>query len=139
MTVADRLEIQDVMLRYAAGVDDRDRGLYRSCFADDVEVVGFGGGTINGADDWVATAWGKLERFETTQHMLGPVLATVTGEQATARTDVQATHYLKQEHGATMTLFATYLSELTKIDGAWKLSRHELVRRGTKTEQADSS
>ena len=36
----DRLAIQDVMTRYAAGVDDRDFEQYRGCFADDVEIVG---------------------------------------------------------------------------------------------------
>ena len=33
------------MLRYAAGVDELDMDMYRSCFADDVEVVGFGADT----------------------------------------------------------------------------------------------
>ena len=39
---ADRIACQDVMLKYASGVDDRDMVRYRSCFADDVEVLGFG-------------------------------------------------------------------------------------------------
>ena len=41
-TLADRAAIQDVMLKYAAGVDERDLELYRSCFADDVEILNFG-------------------------------------------------------------------------------------------------
>mgnify|MGYP000108700025 FL=1 len=45
----DRLAIQDVMTNYAAGVDDRDMAQYRRCFADDVEIVGFGGGSVVGA------------------------------------------------------------------------------------------
>jgi hypothetical protein len=51
--LADRLAIQDVMTRYAAGVDDRDMAQYRACFADDVEIVGFGGDPVQGADLWV--------------------------------------------------------------------------------------
>ena len=42
----DRLAIQDVMTNYAAGVDDRDMAQYRRCFADDVEIVGFGGDAV---------------------------------------------------------------------------------------------
>ena len=38
----DRRQLQDVMLSYAAAVDDRDMARYRACFADDVEIVGFG-------------------------------------------------------------------------------------------------
>ena len=36
--VADRIALQDVMLRYAAGVDERDFDLYSSCFIEDVEI-----------------------------------------------------------------------------------------------------
>lgn len=38
----DRRQLQDVMLSYAAAVDDRDMSRYRACFADDAEIVGFG-------------------------------------------------------------------------------------------------
>ena len=48
-----RLAIQDVMTRYAAGVDDRNMEQYRDCFADNVEIVGFGPETLTGADNWV--------------------------------------------------------------------------------------
>jgi ketosteroid isomerase-like protein len=129
---ADRIAVQDVMLRYAAGVDERDMGMYRSCFADDVEVVGFGEETINGADAWVEYVTGALERFGPTQHMLGPQLATIKGDLADARTDVQAMHYLKEPEGSTLTLWATYNSKMRRQKGEWKIIRHELVSRGTK-------
>ena len=50
----DRRQLQDVMLSYAAAVDDRNMARYRACFADDVEIVGFGEATITGADTWTA-------------------------------------------------------------------------------------
>jgi len=59
----DRLAIQDVMTNYAAGVDDRDMAQYRRCFADDVEIVGFGGDAVVGADQWVAEVVEKLAAF----------------------------------------------------------------------------
>ena len=51
--VADRIALQDVMLRYAAGVDERDFDLYASCFIEDVEILDFGEEPINGRDNWV--------------------------------------------------------------------------------------
>ena len=51
----DRRQLQDVMLSYAAAVDDRDMARYRACFVDDVEIVGFGEATIKGADAWTAS------------------------------------------------------------------------------------
>ncbi len=129
---ADRIALQDVMLRYAAGVDERDLDLYRSCFADDVEVVGFGDATINGADAWRDYVANALEAYGATQHMLGPQLATVVGDHAQCRTDVQALHYLKEPEGSTLTLWATYKTNMQRMDGEWKIVRHELVPRGTK-------
>ena len=130
--IADRIALQDVLLKYAAGVDERDFDLYRSCFADDVEVLGFGEETVHGADNWLEFVKAALEQYGATQHMLGPQLATVSGNSATTRTDVQALHYLKERKGATLTLWATYKSNMRRIDGEWKIIRHELVSRGTK-------
>ena len=131
---ADRIAVQDVMLRYAAGVDDRDMDLYRSCFADDVEVVGFGTEVYHGAEAWTAYVTKALEAYGPTQHMLAPMLATIDGDSADARTDVQALHYLKEPEGGTLTLWATYRSQMRRMDGQWKITRHELVSRGTKIE-----
>lgn len=128
----DRIALQDVMLKYAAGVDDRDMDLYQSCFADDVEVVGFGDATVHGAVAWREYVEGALERFNATQHMLGPQLATVDGDSAHCRTDVTAMHYMVEPEGATLTLWATYRSDMKRLNGEWKISRHELISRGTK-------
>lgn len=130
---SDRQALQDVMLRYTAGVDERDMVLYRSCFAEDVEVVGMGPKTIHGADAWVDFVVTALERYGATQHMLGPQLATVSGDTASTRNDVQALHELKEQEGMLFTLWATYKTDMRRIDGEWKISRHELVPRTTAT------
>ena len=88
--VADRIALQDVMLKYAKGVDERDFDLYRSCFADDVQVTGFGSETYKSAEEWLIFVKDALEQYGPTQHMLGPQLATVEGDRAQCRTDVQA-------------------------------------------------
>ena len=129
---ADRWAVQDVMQRYAEGVDDRDLVQYRNCFADDVEVVGFGAETYHGGDAWTAYVKNALEAFNATQHMLSPVYATIDGDVAEARTDVQALHYMKDPEGGILTLWAVYRSRMRRIDGAWKIVRHELISRGTK-------
>jgi ketosteroid isomerase-like protein len=130
--VADRIACQDVMLRYAAGVDNRDFDMYRSCFADDVEVLGFGAETVNGGDAWTDYVKTALEAFGPTQHMLGPQLATIEGDSAQCRTDVQAHHYMKDAESTTLTLWATYETNMQRIDGEWKITQHKLVSRGTR-------
>lgn len=131
----DRLAIQDVMTNYAAGVDDRDMAQYRRCFADDVKIVGFGGDEVVGADLWVAEVVEKLAAFGQTQHMLGPQLVQIDGDVASVRTDVQALHYLIDDPETTFTLWATYLTTMRREDNAWKIARHELVRRGTRVQK----
>ena len=127
---AVRGDRQDVMLSYAAAVDDRDMTRYRACFADDVEIVGCGEATITGADTWTASVESQLEAFSTTQHLMSPQLAMVEGDTASARTDVQALHVLKDGDGAMFTLWATYLTDFVRTGDGWKIARHELVIRG---------
>lgn len=127
----DRRQLQDVMLSYAAAVDDRDMARYRACFAEDAEIVGFGEETVTGADAWTASVESQLDAFSSTQHLMSPQLASITGDTATARTDVQALHVLKDGNGAMFTLWATYLTDFVRNDDGWKISRHELVIRGT--------
>ena len=129
---ADRFALQDVLLKYAAGVDERDMDLYRSCFTDDVEVLGFSEEAVHGADAWLNFVTEALENYGPTQHMLGPQLATVDGDTAHARTDLQALHYLKEAEDTTQTVWATFESDLRRVDGEWKIFRHRLVRRGTR-------
>ena len=132
MTATDnRQRIQDLMLAHAAAVDDNDMTAYRDCFDDDVEIVGFGESTVHGADNWVASVSDQLEAFSGTQHLLSPPLATVAGNRASARTDVQALHFLKTPAGGTFTLWATYLTDFIQTQDTWKIARHELVIRGT--------
>ena len=127
----DRRQLQDVMLSYATAVDDRDMARYRACFADDVEIVGFGEAVVNGADTWTASVESQLEAFSATQHLMSPQLATVSGDAASARTDVQALHVLKDGDGAMFTLWATYLTNFIRTADGWKIARHELVIRAT--------
>jgi uncharacterized protein (TIGR02246 family) len=127
----DRRQLQDVMLSYAAAVDDRDMARYRDCFAEDAEIIGFGEETVTGADAWTASVESQLDAFSSTQHLMSPQLAAITGDTASARTDVQALHVLKDGNGAMFTLWATYLTDFVRNDDGWKISRHELVIRGT--------
>ncbi len=125
--VIDRLAIQDVMLKYAAGVDERNRELYGQCFCEDVEVVNFGSTTINGKSAWVAYVWDALSDYQSTQHLLSPVLADIDHDTATAHCNVQASHVLTG--GGRLTLLARYQSQLRREQGVWRISRHELIVR----------
>ena len=87
----DRRQLQDVMLS-AAAVDDRDVARYRATLDD--EIVGFGEATITGADAWTTSVESQLQAFSSTQHLMSPQLATISGDTA-SRALMQALHILK--------------------------------------------
>lgn len=129
---ADRIALQDVMLRYAAGVDERDFDLYGSVFAEDVEILDFGPKPIHGRSAWVDYVKSALTQYGSTQHMLGPQLARIDGDLAECRTDVQALHNLIEPEGKIFILWATYETEMRRTSEGWKIRRHRLVPRATR-------
>jgi len=124
---ADRIELQDVMLKYAAGIDEQHEQLLRSCFAEDLIAPGFRSRAIVGVDAWIAYLRKELAPFSSTQHMLGPVLATLDGDTAQARTDLQAMHVFKEPEGKILLLWGTYNTGLVRREGRWLIARHELA------------
>ncbi len=130
--LADRIALMDVMVKYGTAVDDREMDRYRSCFTDDVTVVGYGPETMEGADAYLAYVIDALKNFPGTQHLMGnQVIVSLEGDTAHVRTEVQATHFLKDDPDAIMTLWATYVDDMVRDDGQWRIKRHELVRRGS--------
>ena len=133
MSDGDRAALQDVMLRYTAGVDERDMDLYRSCFVEDLKVYGMGPKPVYGREAWVEFVIKALERYGPTQHMLGPQLATISGDMAETRNDLQATHVLAADPSKAFVLWATYKTNMQRTPEGWKIARHELVTRATAT------
>ena len=61
---SDRQSLQDVMLRYAAGVDDRNFEIYRSCFADDVAAGTKSFAEIGKSGGYIVAAGVKAENIQ---------------------------------------------------------------------------
>lgn len=82
----DKLDIQELLARYARGVDDRDWALYRSVFTEDAYIDYSSAGAAAGPRDEVAT-W--LEQgfaaIPWTQHYITNVEIELDGDAATAR------------------------------------------------------
>ena len=60
---------------------------------------------------------------------------SIEGDKASARTDVQAMHYMADDPETTLILWATYFTDLKREATGWKIARHELVRRGTRIQK----
>jgi hypothetical protein len=114
---ADRLAIQALAYRYAAGVDRRDREVFLSAFATDATLQVFGEGPDG--DDPVSIMTGHEEigavpsiitRYAKTFHFVGNHLCEVDGDRATGEVYCTARHLSPSIHGATdFVMFIRYV------------------------------
>ena len=87
---------------------------------------------IHGIEEYYPWWKEALDKYANTQHMLSPTFAKIEGDKAYTRTDVQALHFFPGDSETTLILWGTYKTDMTRANGEWKISRHELVARGIK-------
>lgn len=84
----DRNEIEDVLIRYATGIDSRDWPLFKSCFVEDCELdYGFIGCWSNRES---VTKYMIRAHSGPSLHRISNISVEVNGEKATARSYVDA-------------------------------------------------
>jgi hypothetical protein len=112
-------EIYDCMMRYARGVDRRDRDLLRSAYHDGAvdDHVGFVG-DVDDFIDWAFAYHGTQTRY---QHYIVNHTAEITGDSAHAET-----YYLfvgtDREPANHMTVSGgRYVDRLERRDGRWAI------------------
>jgi hypothetical protein len=132
VSAEDKLAVAECLYRYATGVDTRDWAMYRSVFADEIEVdfSSFGPGrppaTI-AADDWVAGLKPLFGRLAATQHMMSNPLVELDGDSAEITMYVRAHHVLDPEDPESYyTIGGYYRNRLVREHGDWKLVRVNL-------------
>ena len=121
----DRTDVAELMLRYARGIDDKDMELFRTCFTADAEFLGFAREPVRGIDDWVAFVRKTIDRYASTQHMLGPPHVELDGDRASARTDLRALHVPHERGETPFTLWGVYWTTMVRQD-EWRIAEHRL-------------
>lgn len=124
--LTDRAAIQDVLLRYARGVDRRDLDLVAACFTPDASYESaLASGTIA---DALARLRDRMARYEATMHFIGNQLVEISGDTASSETYAVAYHRLTD--AGIPTLFSVgvrYLDELVRSGECWRI-RHRVVK-----------
>lgn len=130
--ILDRIAISDVVYRYATAVDTRDWPLYKSCFADNVEIDFStwnpeAKGVLS-SEQWAQMVKAGISGFNATQHISSNHVHTLDGDTATCVSYMQAEHFLETDNGMKeCTLGGNYTNELVRTDDGWKISRCTLT------------
>jgi 3-phenylpropionate/cinnamic acid dioxygenase small subunit len=123
---ADRLEISDVLLRYATGIDTRDWPLFRTVFTEDCELDYGEIGTWHGADAVVDFMVAAHEMAGHTMHRITNRVIAVDGDTATARAYVDAL-IMSQDNTSGVNAAGFYDDEFVRADSGWRIARRRFT------------
>jgi len=123
--IADRFEIEDLITRYATGVDTKDWDLWESCFTADahIDYSAFGGttGGVKEVRAWLAEV---MTRFAATQHLVTNRDIRLDGDRATARSGFYNPMAIATGDGDKRILFfegGYYCDELVRTPDGWRI------------------
>jgi 3-phenylpropionate/cinnamic acid dioxygenase small subunit len=121
--LADKLEIHELLARYARGVDDRDWDLYRSVFTEDAAIDYTAvGGPSGPRDDVVAFFEAFFPSVPWSQHYITNIEIDLEGDRA----EVRAMFYNPmQMPGMDEPSFfgGDYLHDLVRTADGWRSCR----------------
>jgi SnoaL-like domain len=121
----DRLAIQDVVNRYARGLDRHDDDVLRSAFHED--AVDNHGPWVGGREAFVAWANGPCHGHTNAHlHQITTHNCEIDGDVAHAESYCQWVHRLTDEETVTVG-GGRYVDRLEKRDGEWRIMVRRLV------------
>ncbi len=124
MTSDDKIMVSETIYLYAMGIDTKDFVLYRSIFADQVEVdfSSYEGSSVTepsllSGDQWVRGVQPLFTGLAATQHTMTNPLPVIDGDSATCRMYMQAHHvYEPDKEDSWFTLGGYYDDSLVRSD-----------------------
>lgn len=121
--IADRLEIQNQLYRYARGVDDEDWDLWKSVFTEDAHLDYSSAGAAVGSRDEVADYLAKaVTTIPIKQHYITNVEIDFDGDRATVR--AMFFHTLKMPDFHEMSACGGYYDhDFVRTPEGWKSER----------------
>jgi 3-phenylpropionate/cinnamic acid dioxygenase small subunit len=124
--ISDRIEIDDLLIRYARAIDSRDWALLDTCFTPDAWVDYTSSGGVKGKYPEVR-AWLEkaLAPFAAMMHFLGNTTLELAGDRAHARTYVINPMGFPKPDGSlhVFTVGAHYVDELVRSPDGWRIAK----------------
>jgi 3-phenylpropionate/cinnamic acid dioxygenase small subunit len=124
--LSDRIQIQDLLTRYAAAIDKKDWKLLDACFTPDAHLDYTSAGGTKGpypeVRQWLEKA---LAAFPVTVHFISNSTVELEGDRARARTYVINPMGFPNPDGSLhmFTVGAYYNDELVRTDEGWRIAK----------------
>jgi 3-phenylpropionate/cinnamic acid dioxygenase small subunit len=121
--VADKLEIHELLARYARAVDDHDWDLYRSLFTEDASIDYSSAGAAAGSRDEVASFLAQaIPTLPWTQHVVTNVEIELDGDLANVRATFLNPMQLPGQEGPSC-CGGSYRHEMVRTPDGWRSRR----------------
>jgi hypothetical protein len=114
-------------VRVVHEIDAKRWAAVRDLFADEVDTDYtslFGGTPQRQKADELVGGWRTMLGSVSTQHLLGPLEVTISGDDVTARCHVQASHRRQDEEWIVL---GHYEFGLSSTGGGWRIDRLKLT------------
>lgn len=124
--LADRLEIQDLLTRYATAIDTRDWDLFTSCFTADafIDYTAVGGikGSLPVVRAWLAEV---LAGFAMTQHLVTNFDIRIDGDVAECRSCLFNPMGMNDDEGNLVVFLegGYYYDSLVRTPEGWRIRK----------------
>jgi 3-phenylpropionate/cinnamic acid dioxygenase small subunit len=123
--ISDRLEIEQLLVRYCYAIDQRDWDAYRAVYTRDAVIDDVSAGPGKSVDDMVEFLSRALERVVLIQHAISTAKIEIDGDSASARTICHCPVVLDRGDGETQMFFQGlwYQDELVRTPDGWRIAK----------------
>jgi hypothetical protein len=140
--IADRLEIQDLIARYAVIIDSHDFDALDQLFTPGAQIdFSTFNGPVGDVTQIKAFLRASLPFFTRSQHMMGLPLITLSGDTAHARTSCNNPMISEKTDGRTSVwlIGLWYDDDLVRTADGWRFSARNQIRSYTITGLTDTA
>jgi ketosteroid isomerase-like protein len=124
--IQDRLDITDVLYRYASTIDQFDHEGLRATFDDDIVAQYGNAEPLSGADAVAAWIAEMIEPVVWQHHFLSVYHVDVDGDEANALVYHTSHQLFEDDPDSAKVLVGRYRNELRRTEDGWKISKLEL-------------
>ena len=120
----DERAINELLLRYTAGIDTKDWTLFRSAFVSNCEAT-YGGEAVHGLDALATQVQANHEHLHASLHRVTNVQIAFDGGDRASCSSYSDALLVRRDHpqGSVFHVVGTYDDDLVRTDDGWRFSR----------------